>query len=775
MFARSPRSAYICRSCRHRLRFANGSSQWQNPITPLSHAPRLGRHYATALARVEDEDDIRDGRTGPAPSEEAADTEAAEKDPSQARRYSNRVWRPTTVTNLGFTALGKPTEIILLEPRDRRFPLVPQAEVRKTGERIQETLDSENRSVLPEQLKENIERIWTRAQEHGRPLDDDELMELKEEIARSFRQKQLLSYIEQTGNGLPKNLQINHSKLRLARFIVRHIWGLQSPGQPPIGESPAFRARMNIQAGLLKLLLANADQPLKSISEELGVQVDVFKQKGMVQVSGPEAAVNRAKKTLANIRSEYVSAKLVLEDGIWDRLKLHPGPLLDSFLRSLEQKLGVSVELNLKQSSARIVYHKTKPETPAWTRREFLLVAADTPTPPFHVWPAHAAGHSTLAPCTCTETTNPFTKPKRWGRVYQIDDRAATETDVREMSPLSRQMFKLDYHTIRDVLGAPALQNAAKHVPMREEYAAYFGQALFDFSKKNMDFVAPLPPSPSSAKNLTSRFSMNIPLLPQFLALRTPRPPERPDTAANIAGTLSPRPFVVKIVLVPAASDQPSSPLEVYLQGEDVRHGLAQPLQVQSISAVLTTQRYFLLLPTLVVDVNFVRQVKHDIFARGLKPRKENGVLLRQLATYLNQAQGQTDPNFSPFVKLSIPAGLLSATMAAEISGESKQATASQVATPDLPSPTKDAVVEYMLSTADTVDVASYSPPFTSSLSLDHIFYTGLQRGRVREALRLAEQPLLAPSSSKKVKFGSLFQSACDIAAALGDVRLMVQ
>jgi hypothetical protein len=835
MFDRAIQSAFICLRCQsHLLR-----QQTACPSSVRIRRPKsAARWQSTVVARVEEEDDDNDDH-----KKEDEDAEARHnrseiphpmfgptskwKKPSlEQHRGAYRKFHPDRVAELGLSSLGKPAEVLVLQPRDRRIPRVPIEDDRESEPHLLESLQAETAPLDPEQVKQNIEQTKKHFGDGSQTLDEAQWKELRHNLVKGFTHLQLLDYIrsmekkmqnasEQVGESADtssltslsselsriiveeqelKRSGRNKIKRRAAISIMKDIWGFSLPAGKEEAEDMQ-RVTVSMSRHHIGALKAQASQPFKKIAESLNVKIDIFQDKSKLGIYGSTVAVEEARKALISMRSQITS--MTVDSG---KAK-HLLPILRD--GKYEQRLWVEVrrnrpvyieKKNLSKGlpQLRIFHHRSEREEAEAARRDILLAGRRLgPKSSISSWPPLKEKSTWLVPYTPWQVLPWWERLSSWGRwgfQQETEVKAAKElpTKATLTSALPKEVYKL-------MSASSPKFDSSKKGRVVQTYEALFSQALF---RRDIKYPLPTVPGgqakeppniqhpdlrlPGAALNMMT----DIPLLAHSLAACKPWP-------ANLKGSIDGRKqsapkeqFLHSLHFLPAVAESGSPPLQVYLQGDDLQLGLQQPLRIQSISAVLEECSHVMLLPDFTCDINFRKQVLYYFYRLGQNQKKnpKHAQFNHQFLRYLNQAQGLEVPRFAPFVKLNLPIDFverftkLTSKLPSALEKSKLPPVDSDNASPaatDLAELTpKSGPTEYMLAASETVEVASFSHTVTSGLCLDHVHFSALDGTQSRQELRLAERPFPDIQASA-IPFQKLFDSAYGLASWLGDAKLL--
>jgi hypothetical protein len=712
------------------------------------------------VAVAEEAQDLRD------------DNEPPTHVPQRTFKYKGeKVWKPKRTAQLGVSSLGRPAEVLLLNERDRPIPKAPaEPEKLREGDVLPQAWNTENLSLSPEQVTKNIEQIRDQA---GKDLEGDQgiqRIQVRKKLQMGFSASQLQNYIEQKQGEAakpwrktPYSKGFHYSvKAQMAWYIFKHIWGIQGQEATETAETVEADTSKEIQMppDMLEALLLTDNATLRQISASHNVQIDFFRpsirKPAQIIISGTSKAVEAAREALQKLRGNVRTQSIE----VGDRQKIEYGVEEASLLTEIRQRYGVHIKS--MKSGILVYYHVDKPPDAAAIRRHLLLAQRQT----------SQASHSTIWPNTKPENLvkvhvglSADMSHEAIGRSMRLiaPEGQARSPSVVQMSKDQKESFTKVYNSTREAVTSNQKQKklVAAQSGTRNEIRAFFGQALInDGDSGQINTISP---------NMKLSFTTQIPLLAQFLVKRKlwkaneTQPSRSAGSAdnpnqgsANKMRLLHVPGFLYQLVLSPGRSSPSHFPrLKIQLGGADVSLGLNQQLQIKRISLMLVEQTSYLLLPSQAVDVRFERQLVHEIYREGIQSDARHQVLLSQLAEYFNTTGALPQPKFAPFISLNIPKDL-------RTNAHSKNSNQNV-----------DLEHEYILESAEALDIASYRPPFSSKLCLEHVVFMGDDRGDGRQVLQLAEQSMTSAPSQHKTSFASFFNSAYEIARWLGDPGLM--
>lgn len=764
MYGRSSKSAFVCLRCQLRLAQKSQRSQWLKSSD--QGKSQTQRRWQSAAAVAEDSQDYVDA------------IEPPRSVPQKIFKYKGeKVWKPERTAQLGVSSLGKPAEVLLLHERDRPIPRAP-AEPRdaREGDVLPAAWSTENSLLSPEQVTKNIEQIREQASKDLNGDQDVQRKQVRKKLQMGFSARQLQNYIEQNQGEAtkpwrkrPYNKNFQYSvKAQMAWHIFKNIWGIQAPETTETMEVVEAETSKDIQMppDVLEALLQTDNTTLRQISVSHNVQIDFFRSSvrkpAQIIISGTSKAVEAAGDALQKLRGNVRKQSIV----IGDRRKVKYEVEEASLLAEIRQRYGVHIKV--AKLGVNIYYHVDRPPDADAIRRHLLLAQREDLQPShMEIWPK-IQRESLLEVDVGLSTSGSFDAPGRGNMRLIASEEDAPTTAIPQMSNAQKTSFTKVYSSTREaiIFNNQKLKKLAAAQPgSRIETRALFGLAVIrdrDGGGDELSMTAPKPTAPLTTKIL---------LLAQFLAKRKAWKEENKQTSGSadsvekseqgsadqVHPLKQPLDFNYQLVLSPGHShlSSPFPRLKIQLAGADAVLGLNQQLQIKRISVPLAVKASYLLLPSRAVDVKFQSQMIRDIYREGVQPEKRHEKLLTQLAEYFNQTGALPESKFAPFVNLNVPTDL-----------KTKPYSKSQ----------DDDVAEeheYILESAEALDVASYRLPFMSKLCLEHVVFIGDGKGDGRQVLQLAEQSIISPLSTQKTSFSSFFNSAYEIARLLGDPALL--
>ena len=819
MFARVTQSAAICR-CQSRLAPAN--APWPKAESVFKPTIPVRRHSA-AVARVEEEEEEQEVDNGYNPQEEVVE-----------RKHHKRLTRHkrlkiASVAELGIPSLGQPAEVLVLQPRDRSIPKVPTHTENETNQNLLESLETENKPLSPGEVRENIEQIKAPFGTSGGELNEIQWQLLRKRLVSGFTYKQLVRYIEDvekeaaekgpepstTRNPSRSFMRLNpvltakgqrskHQKKLKSRasfHIMLDVWGFSIKGA---GESSNDVSSLEIilPSHELEVLLIHREQPLKKLANTLRLQIDLFREKRKVVITGSAKAAVEARKALQVLRKGIMETRMRLGDS-----KMSPPFEADArhektLYQSVARNHNVFLDYVARRGNdlLRLHYHTDNKEDALGARRELLLaIQRPKDKPKTFVWPARYINQKPVEwiafpPILAFDLLD---RQRSWGRWSMkrpriTESESSSSAEEQDSVPLEARIEAIHSHLQKSYLSQDFLCSQKKNVI--EENLSSFGQTLFlqEGTASKTNFYSIVKHGTSSPYLLPqSRMVADVPLLIPFLATQNrwadarldarKNTPKRPESQTSPSSA----PLHYRLTLIPSPEIQTligQPTIEITLAGEDINAGLRQPLQVRSVTALLEERSQTLLLPEGVVDIAFVKQRKYVFYAATHdSPRPETGPLLSELLRYFNISQGKESPSFEPFMRLTIPN-----TLAERFDVRNKidpptpkgpeDPKAAKAETSRLVVKNREGLVtQYMLAKAEAVDGASFTHASYRGLFLNYTQLRGDAWHGDRQMLQLAEHPHpeLHLAGKKPFDFTKFFSAAYGVATRLGDVRLI--
>ena len=584
MFSRVSNAAHICLRCQLRL---------HRPVRPLSNPPFLPaisnpRRYQSAAAVQVDDEDVRSTPDG----SRSIGAPKGKEGPSKKKRRNklSKRWRPSPTAELGMNALGKPSEVLLLSPRDRKIPVVPKDSNEESKESFYESVAYEKQPHTWEQVKENIGQAREQIQQRRGTLTPEAWSNLKKVMSKGFTQNQLRRYLEETSSdperGTKRRTKVV-GKEPIIRLIAKHIWNYELPAQPlnpsQHAEKPGLEKTLSLPPCSKEQQLVIERNPvanLRNAATQRGVKIFFDKQR--TTISGP---IERATEIRTALQKQISSIKKMHR-----AISNHTELLQDGaekedvqiLVEMLAQKYGVhatvtsSGDWQLKvlctpnnQTSADRLHHEYRLLLERGADRlPFTTVLPDNQ----RVFVTHYA----------PDLLNTYPYPKHLRRAQLIK---ASDADMSSSSISKLVQKKLILK-----------QNPAKKSGQPcSEYAAELGLVLFDHS---------ITSGKSGFTGMRSIFAPEVPFLRSLLASHDLQKPISTKPSTSTA----------RLCFTPLDHRKSGQVIEVELLGVGHHGVLTKDIRIHRISMVKAGNSLNLLRPMLPVDIKLSHRHRVDLY-----------------------------------------------------------------------------------------------------------------------------------------------------------------
>jgi hypothetical protein len=623
MFSRFYNGTTVCLRCQlTRLQARPAHPHTLKPFLPTTSR----RHQSAAVARVEDEDEPV-SRGHDQATQENSDPIA--KPPK--RPWRERKWRPKPTADLGMKALGQPSEVLLLSPRDRKIPVVPTDASEEPAESFYESLTSENQPPTWAQVKSNISQARQQIKVQRGPLDSATWLQLLNIIQKGFTQSQLRRYfIEETSPDGKFALLTYKSKDYLIKTIAKKIWKYELPANldKSAGDTDTQLPEkvMSIPRGL------NSDQRIALLRSPVGhfrnlqnVKLHLSKNRNFLTAPREQAA-----EALALVKAEIsgLHSATTLLDGHKPSPETKAGQAISTdeehglvLIESLAQKYGVSAQL----------------KKPNWNRNQIRVTTtagnASSADRVFHEFQSslhrgsersHSMSNitskqnSSLVPQYVSELSQSYPYPENVFRAYSLPSQKETElVKARQIS--------------QKLLSASSALESSEAKFTNFEHVAEFGMALFDSDGSAATASKKEQTPKEEALWPHSQFVHNVPLLPQVLGRYSSK--KVSDVSQHVSARLS---------FIPLEASTSGMSLEVQLVGQELYLGLAQDLEVARMSWTRERSRLNLLCPTSPVDIGLSAHRTTDLLQSDTAQAKALQAAVASYVESLGQSpQGQ--------------------------------------------------------------------------------------------------------------------------------------
>lgn len=631
-------------------------------------------------------------------------------------------------------SLGRPSEIIVLPHRDR---IIPESARGEDGpqQNLNEALEQENAPVPWEQVMEHIEQTRAAVGKQRGPLDIDEWTSLKATLRRRFDRAQLKRYLLEKSPAVANSLE-GAPRPNFPAIIATHIWGFQLPEPPVPLDKPAgnkanrqVTKRVTVKNDLF-LFERDTEMGFKRIASSTGASISV--NGNIATINGTPNAVNRAQSLL---NETLAMMKEISLQGFGDDLLNDANKTaLRSLLAALDEKHQVIVQRDGTRAVFKVRYFKRNSRALLKVRRELRLAVGERLASTTLVSPRPQA--VTFAPSHAAAATPWTTKSQEWARAFD----ATASGSPSDAQIEGNEKLEKEWQAVKRALSRPYIENSRSNPnDFRAEFSARLGINRYHLQGGGK-YTGQTAPTTSQ-----SWFVDEFPLVAQLFA------DQAFEKALFEPGNYDiplDSPLLYRVVLAPVILSSPSPRLEMYLHGADQNLGLCQRLNVARITAIQEENNHNFSLPTLPVDVTFLRQIKMDLFIQRSPSTSTHPALLQTIGEYLAKTRKQVNqvPDLPLFHNFTIPVELLKVTSSAK----------SPVDT------------EYVLESAEIVDNRCRLAPHVLSdgvkLPIEHTIFTGGRYGPDRQELRISEVPLLAAMRQKPVSLEKLRSVTWDVA-----------
>ncbi|RMZ76209.1 hypothetical protein DV738_g5038, partial [Chaetothyriales sp. CBS 135597] len=585
MFRRASGATYLCLACQLRQSRSKQAAALL-ALTPDSSFVRTAiphrRPQSTVALHIDDNEEQHQNYSA---SEPGPQTEGPKSKNGKKKSAKFRVWRPSPTAELGMNALGKPSEVLLLSPRDRKIPIVPKEQDAEPKESFYETLASETQPSTWEQVKENISQARHQIQPQQGALSPDVWAALKKTLLAGFTQKQLRRYFEEhkTADTRLPALPKMAGKDGVIKAIAKHVWRYDlraaqsrsaSAGTEPVAHK-AYRLSQYNETRQIALTRAPVDNVF-ALASKSGVSIE-FGEKHTI-ISGPSDQASEVR----NLIQQQTAAMTNVQRHIPE---ISSTNRLAAFVDNLGPKYGLFARLKPKNGALQL----NMVCTPAYEDAAHRL---------YHELCLAAHRHSAELACRTSLA-------KDQELVWCRDQTPLTA----HMLPLSARLYRPYPKTgpkaaepaqARVTLGETVIPHLSIHTrdpAIQVECSAEFGRGLFD----NVKDLGTIPSKQKLEASYPScAFVPAMPLLQQFLSgghldKEAPAADKSDAIMTLVFSPLWPQPAWQAIhVDVAAPKNQQESLLEQPEQS---------PPQIQRIRVVEAQSSFCLLRPESVVDI----------------------------------------------------------------------------------------------------------------------------------------------------------------------------
>ena len=612
MFSRVTNATHICLRCQLRLHRLRPHAELLSPL-----ARSIQQRHQSAVA-VSVDDDISYAEQHTSHPVEATERKGGGSKKRRKNKLS-RIWRAQPSAALGIDVLGRPSEVLLLSPRDRKIPVVPKGNDEETKESFYESVASEKQAPTWDQIKENISHARDQLSQRRGALTREAWSKLKQVIVAGFTKRQLQRYLEEgTTKERPSDIRVKVAagKEPIIKLIAKHVWGYELPTQP----APAIQ-KTRPSSGIMTLRVPPCSKekrvaversPVANVLEiatQHGVSISFEKQS--TTISGSEDSANEVRTALQHqISNTKTSSRRF--GGHSELLRTQTGKeSIQILAETLALKYGVHAGITGSATKGLQVQ---------------VTAAANNETSInrfYHEFQLSMAIHSKKTPniASVTPAQKVFLTPY-------------SSPEVLNIYPYSKDMYRAQ--SVSNVPDAPVdLTSEISHKGLfdksfvkstdriQHEYVAELGVTLFHGPKSILP-IAKGTEKTSDVANLPSNFVREIPFLPHLLSAARFRQP----------GTLLSSDPRARLCFKVLSSGESDSVIEVELSADDHKNLLRDP-KIRRISLVNSGSSLNLLRPALPVDILMTSRQKVDLYHSD-SPRSSR--IHTAISSYVEQA-----------------------------------------------------------------------------------------------------------------------------------------
>ncbi|RVX70131.1 hypothetical protein B0A52_06303 [Exophiala mesophila] len=804
MFARVTRPAHVCLRCQLRLQTEAVR------LSSLRLPPSVSRLQSTAAAKQDDERD-------------------------ESRSLHDRQWHTGRTASLGVTSLGKPAEVIILPAVDRKIPTLPKDQEKDDNAgSLQAHIDLENEPLISEQLIENIDQVAPKFDPRERNLTVEEYTQLRRTLGAGFTVHQLRYYVKYKTSSRIAKAQKN--RIETINLIIKGIWGHLLPVRDADSDREIDRSLQKISYRIHKLkyqfILTNKNPYFKDVLDTLArtfdVKIDLYRKDRVVTISGKAYDCNACLKSLA----KYVSDVTITHISAVRDLTVLSNPAYRTATKSFLEGLGRKYQLTIYRNLSAIkIYHYKNLANVAQAVREIRNAGEPRRFPhQVHVWPQNLQAQSLLQPHPVPVEANFAIAQGAWGRLSstvpgaQLLDSSKEEEVSEELKVLEQNLDEFFYAN-------ELLRPVTSRMDMHYDMSAQFGKVLFRTSptftdrsgtqvpdrhlKHQKALSAPSgtsesddnatlsttseekeagPPNDEQAvldstesmtqtQNQDSSQSTNestsTPLLSNptftgqigYAAQQIVTLDHWKDASSMIsAGSPSGSQVLFRIILRPPDLQKGMAPvLEILGTCDDWGRG---ELEITRITAVHAERSFYLLLPDQNVDVKLVRQMKHDIYFKGVEVKKAYEGVVDMLKANISKTMNlrALESLFVPILEIPMPSVLR--TMVSKMNAAVAAGKAFSYGRRKEFGDHKMLKIEYTQKSVEILDVDLRTMPVSTPgmkdvpMALEYMTHSGSRT--VCHDLRLSEQPFHARNFKTQLTLGGFAHAAIQVARQLG-------
>jgi hypothetical protein len=734
MFGRASSLTTICLRCQRRIarQLENGYETGIRHRTPLR--PSI-RWQSTAAALFEDDDHDQPGQTHEPGSQRQDVVPPEDHPPSRpARNFRLRRVQLTPTADLGVDVLGKPSEIILLNQKDRAIPIVPTDSEATVGGSLHDSLVSEKQPLSWEQIKENIEHVHASLGQPRGSLTAPQWISLKSSLVNGFTRAQLKRYSFEAK--LIGKFRISAGKEWFIRLLATKLWGYEIPKDDPADASKSNAIQRNDEISTRSLTINTIRKPaIETYARTLRhyQNLDFTFKTRQVAVKGPLTDVNNAisdLKTYAKcVKQVPISTKSYLGNIVtWSA---HSLELLAEYLTA---KYLVYVSIKKTKKEVIIILWEGPDQGPRVQEicRELRSIAAFSlsTTPWAILGPTRGTIPTKLSLGSAHPAESlPWNNFGPLGRLFDaVPSQKSSGKGGGDPRSLPRKL----------ATRALDMPSAVNEQGVEVEFTARYGQALFSTDSR-------LGHAQFSREVLENRsphqiFTSSPALVPQLFANAKFR-----DPASSAFDEIYSHGTLARMKLVPQAQDSDHPTIELLMVGSDPSAGLQQPFERAQATLILKEKKFLVARPGRAMDIELTAQTRLTI---SDDPQSSGSELLAALNTYMI---GQR--SLPALTTLPISKG-----WAMAVANDAPKAVTGQ--STDVP---------YVLDSFHTLQTDARLAPLKADTGLrfplEHIYFKGQEQGHHNEELVLRGSQV-----REGFKFSRFFDTAVDVADRLDDM-----
>ena len=759
MFSRANSLTHVCLRCQRHI--TRQTSQWRGPETRGS--TRL-RFQSTAAAPVDVDDDDESHER----SQTVNSSEPTLSITSPKKGYTIRTWRPAQSADLGMKALGKPSEILILQQQERQYPVVPTQDEQEKKESLHDSITSERQPLSWEQIKANLDQAREQLGQQRGQLTVEQWEYLRTTLRNGFTRTQLRRYVNETWSRTSNESAgirlVKQDRAQLVQLIATKSWLYELPeGVPSLLADPEKKASeaaakpTTVSWRVRKLVLPSLQLNLRTMSQKHGVQLRL--EDANVSIQGKKSKTVAASKALQAYAKSLKCSIIGAEPWLGHFRRVLPTELIHEFVESLRSKHRLHIEVEDMSSKGPQKNPTRKIRFKVWHARD----DQDSLAQVRHalrkaILPSYQTGQSwvTLSDSGVTKDVNIIklpchTKPVSPMNAFSHYCRLHFSQNAPERRSAKQSVVQSANQVCDAIKDAFVVDDgpAAGEEPalkLRAEYTATFGQALYS-SRPEEGLTSTKHRKEAQGSPI---FASEPVLVPQLLS----HPKFRESSSSSLPANAAQKPkLLVRTRMSPNNPLSKSPILEVLLHGSNPPAGLSQPFAVSQITAVVEEKTVLVPRPNRAMDIKFSQLTKHDLFNLDSSTELQHSAMLKALSEYVGDAKIRP----GPFTSLPILHGLDRLEKSKTPDSLAKDGVESQ-----------DSSVEYALDSMEILDIDTRLTPSvqgsTNRYLLDHTTSQGGHFGQDSQELALRYDPSRPGPWSGQVDLGHFFKTTIDVA-----------